>query len=341
MTVAMKAALVVVGGTLAAGKIASNRAKDPKAAIGSGTSPSLSPGEGAPFTPVEGSELKDFGDFEYTNMIEPEGGDQEQVLALLQQLGLDNGVMNAAYGGKLEYKAGGGGIGSLMNPEELEELLASIGGAGKRPEMSDVIDFTSIAEPDLADVMEQQIMDKTMMEDFNPIMQNPSDLIAGITPEVSMEQVPTGMVENAKIGLENFATDNPAQFSAGLGALTDVLMAALADNPERKGSQVRTQTLPGNAARRRNQLQNITPVGGSNVTFAKNGKVLQRPMFMPHGGPMNGPGGPKDDLIPVMASNGEYMLSKAAVDAAGNGSHAKGVAVLDKFNNMGNKRYGV
>jgi len=341
MTVAMKAALVVVGGTLAAGKIASNRAKDPKAAIGSGTSPSLSPGEGAPFTPVEGSELKDFGDFEYTNMIEPEGGDQEQVLALLQQLGLDNGVMNAAYGGKLEYKAGGGGIGGLMTPEELKELLTSIGGAGKRPEMSDVIDFTSIAEPDLADVMEQQIMDKTMIEDFNPIMQNPSDLIAGITPEVSMEEVPTGLLENANIGLENFATDNPAMFNAGLGALTSVLTAALKDMPEQKGSQVSTRTLPGNAARRRNQLQNITPVGGSNVTFAKNGKVLQRPMFMPHGGPMNGPGGPKDDLIPVMASNGEYMLSKAAVDAAGNGSHAKGIAVLDKFNNMGNKRYGV
>ena len=207
--------------------------------------------------------------------------------------------------------------------------------------MSDVIDFTSIAEPDLADVMEQQIMDKTMMEDFNPIMQNPSDLIAGITPEVSMEEVPTGLLENANIGLENFATDNPEMFNAGLGALTDVLMAALVDMPEQKGSQVSTRTLPGNAARRRNQLQNITPVGGSNVTFAKNGKVLQRPMFMPHGGPMRGPGGPKDDLIPVMASNGEYMLSKAAVDAAGNGSHAKGIAVLDKFNNMGNKRYGV
>ena len=322
-------------------KIASNRAKDPKAAIGSGTSPSLSPGDGAPFTPVEGSAVQNFGDFEYENMMQPEMDEEQQLVMLLQQLGLDNGVMNAAYGGKLEYKAGGGGIGSLMNPEELEELLASIGGAGKRPEMSDVIDFTSIAEPDLADVMEQQIMDKTMMEDFNPIMQNPSDLIAGITPEVSMEQVPTGMLENAKIGIENYQTDNPEMFSAGLGALTDVLMAALADNPERKGSQVRTQTLPGNAARRRNQLQNITPIGGSSVTFAKEGKVLKRPMFMPHGGPMRGPGGPKDDLIPVMASNGEYMLSKAAVDAAGNGSHAKGVAVLDKFNNMGNKRYGV
>jgi len=42
----------------------------------------------------------------------------------------------------------------------------------------------------------------------------------------------------------------------------------------------------------------------------------------------------------VMASNGEYMLSKAAVDQAGGGSHAMGIANLEKFNKAGNKRYG-
>jgi len=81
---------------------------------------------------------------------------------------------------------------------------------------------------------------------------------------------------------------------------------------------------------------NIKPIGGS---FA-NGGVLNRPMFMPHGGAMRGPGGPKDDLIPVMASNGEFMLSKAAVDQAGSGNHNKGIARLTAFNNMGNRRYG-
>lgn len=326
-------ATAIIGGQLLAGKIASNRAKDPKAAIGSGTSPSLQPGEGAPFTPVAGSAVQNFGDFEYENMAEPEMDQETQLLAILEQAGIspeELGISGLAFGGEVEYKAGGGGIGGLMNPEELEELLAAIGGAGKRPQMSDVIDFTSIEEPDLADTMVAQLAE------------DPKNLLADFSPEIGMpEEVPTGMLENAQIGIENYQMDNPEMFNAGLGALTDVLMAALRDMPEQKGSNVRTQTLPGNAARRRNQLQNITPIGGSSVTFAKEGKVLKRPMFMPHGGPMNGPGGPKDDLIPVMASNGEYMLSKAAVDAAGNGSHAKGVAVLDKFNNMGNKRYGV
>lgn len=334
------AALVAVGGTLLAGKIQSNRAKDPKAAIGSGTSPSLSPGEGGQYTPVVGSELQDFGDFQYENMTEPEGGNQEaQLLAMLQQMGMDGGVVNAAYGGELEYKARGGGIGDLLQPEQLDKLLAAIGGAGERPNM-DVIDFTSVAEPDLADIMVAQLAEdpNNLITNFTPEFE--TDVSGVMTDELSLEEVPTGMLENAKIGIENYAVDNPEMFSAGLGALSDVVMAALRDMPERKGSNVRTQTLPGNASRRRSQLQNISPIGGSSVTFAKNGSALQRPMFMPQGGAMNGPGGPKDDLIPVMASNGEYMLSKAAVDAAGNGSHAMGIANLNKFNDMGNKRYG-
>ena len=58
--------------------------------------------------------------------------------------------------------------------------------------------------------------------------------------------------------------------------------------------------------------------------------VLDRKMFaanpMLDGGDVQGPGGPKDDLIPVMASNGEFMLSKAAVDQVGGGDHSKGIA---------------
>lgn len=326
------AALVAVGGTLLAGKIQSNRAKDPKANIGAGTSPSIAPGEGGGFTPVEGSELKDFADFKYENLANTDSTEQEELMALLQQAGMDGGILNAAYGGEIEYKANGGGIGGLL--EGLEKLMASkpdgdLGGG--RP----VVDFS---QPEMPDPSGPDAVVDLMNE--SELRQNPSNLIAGITPEVPMEQVPTGTLENAKIGVENYATDNPEMFSAGLGALMEVFQAATADNSERKGSNVRTSTLPGNSARRRSQFQNITPVGGSQVTFANQGSALQRPMFMPNGGAMYGPGGPKDDLIPVMASNGEYMLSKAAVDAAGNGSHAMGIANLEKFNNAGNKRYG-
>ena len=66
--------------------------------------------------------------------------------------------------------------------------------------------------------------------------------------------------------------------------------------------------------------------------------ILARPMFK--GDPVVGPGGPKDDIIPVLASDGEFMLSKAAVDHAGGGNHELGIARLKAFNNKGNQRYG-
>ena len=339
-------ATAVIGGQLLAGKIASNRANDPKAAIGSGTSPSLQPGEGGQFTPVAGSQVQDFGDFEYENMIEPEMTDEEQLAMLLQQLGMtdESGVINAAYGKVLE-KANGGGIGSLMDFDELKKLMGDIDFMSERPSSGEIIDFTSIAEPDLPDVLQNQIENlelqkgaENLIANFTPEFETETPGVMSDTPE--LVEAPTGL-ENTGLQISDFAEANPALFNAGIGAIGDVLMAALRDMPEQKGSQVRTKTLPaGNAARRRNQLENITPLGGSSVTFAEQGKVLKRLMFMPHGGTIHGPGGPRDDLVPVMASNGEFMLSKAAVDAAGGGSHAKGVANLNKFNEMGNRRYG-
>ena len=80
-------------------------------------------------------------------------------------------------------------------------------------------------------------------------------------------------------------------------------------------------------------LENI----GMNMGGATS-KVLARPMFK--GNPVVGPGGPKDDIIPVLASDGEFMLSKAAVDHAGGGNHALGIERLKAFNNKGNQRYG-
>jgi len=108
----------------------------------------------------------------------------------------------------------------------------------------------------------------------------------------------------------------------------------------RPGGKVQTPQAGGFQNKR--EMQKIKPIQGS--SFADGGEVLNRKMFaqnfMPDGGDITGPGGPKDDLIPVMASNGEYMLSKAAVDQAGGGNHAKGVAALEAFNALGNMRYG-
>jgi hypothetical protein len=116
-----------------------------------------------------------------------------------------------------------------------------------------------------------------------------------------------------------------------------------------KGSSIKSR---GSVVPKAGRIQQ-TRVGGTTINpfeyrQYKNGgeidAVLDRRMFaanpMFHGGDVRGPGGPKDDLIPVMASNGEFMLSKAAVDQVGGGNHSKGIAMLEEFNELGNQRYG-
>ena len=124
----------------------------------------------------------------------------------------------------------------------------------------------------------------------------------------------------------------------GIAAFTRIVSG----KQPRPGGRVQTPQAGGFQNKR--EMQKIKPIQGSQVKFAESGGVLDRKMFaqnfMPDGGDITGPGGPKDDLIPVMASNGEYMLSKAAVDQAGRGNHAKGVATLEAFNALGNMRYG-
>ena len=340
---ALLAAAVLVGGQLLAGKIASNRANDPKAAIGSGTAPTLDSGTELAINPVGGSEVQDFGDFGYENMLEPKGMDprKAQLLAMFEEAGVNpEGLMALALGGPVQYKANGFGITNVLDPEalkqmeEIKAMIAQLSGrppeAGPRPDSG--VDFES---GELAVPTPEELIESIAMND----MTTTSDVDMGETEVIA--EMPTEVGDSTMLEqLQYYADENPELFTAGVGALSKVINASLLDVPERKGSIVSTQTLPGNASRRRNNLSNIQPIGGSKVTYANQGQALKRPMFMPQGGQMRGPGGPKDDLIPVMASNGEYMLSKAAVDAAGNGSHAQGLARLDAFNKMGNKRYG-
>ena len=291
-----------------------------KAAIGSGTAPSLQAGPPIEMTPIEGSVRQDFGDFGSDNLAASAEGEQDRLmeLILMEQMKDEGGVASLYNGGYLNRFGGGSlGIMDLLNmPEVTPEM----------PQAPEATPFANITK---------------WFESLDPEMQEA--LMAG----------------GEKVG----------------AALFERIIAGKREQP---GSLVSTQTLPGNSARRRaTQMSNIKPVGGSELDLeklmkkyveskektqgtpllhkfpgkddlkflsARGGGVLDRRMFaqnyMPYGGKITGPGGPKDDKIPVMASNGEYMLSKAAVDQAGGGNHAKGVAALEAFNELGNMRYG-
>ena len=255
-----------------------------KAAIGSGTAPSLQSGPPIEMTPIEGSVRQDFGDFGSENFAESPQNEQDRLmeLILMEQMKDDEGIASLYSGGYLNRFGGGSlGIMDLLNmPEVTPEM----------PQAPEATPFANITK---------------WFESLDPEMQEA--LMAG----------------GEKVG----------------AALFERIIAGKREQP---GSQVSTQTLPGNSARRRAAQMNIKPIQG--YVRAADGGVLDRKMFaqnyMPYGGKITGPGGPKDDKIPVMASNGEYMLSKAAVDQAGGGNHAKGVAALEAFNELGNMRYG-
>tara|TARA_R100001443_G_scaffold59054_1_gene69450 strand:- start:2469 stop:3644 length:1176 start_codon:yes stop_codon:yes gene_type:complete len=376
-------------------KYQSNIANDPKSPIGSGTSPSMNPGDASDFVPVQGSDVKEFADFSYEDVTKPntEGSsEEEQLLQMLMEAGInpeDFGIMGLAFGGPLKRENGG----EVIYTPTATKLYPY---GNPESSMADTKQSLFERRQEIMDTLEGGRISKSKMEKLNEELRAISMELAGnfnqgmtrnaIENNMSMRRAlqrirgedvdysegigslalggPTSMglesllglmdspiMDAAEItemspllGLESFAEENPEMFKALIDAGLITGKNLMNKPKEQKGSIVSTNTLPGNAARRRSQFDKITPLSGSEITFAKEGSALNRKMFMdnqmPNGGAMHGPGGPKDDLIPVMASNGEYMLSKAAVDAAGDGSHAMGIARLEKFNDMGNRRYG-
>jgi hypothetical protein len=164
------------------------------------------------------------------------------------------------------------------------------------------------------------------------------------TPQFSPEEIAGDLkTQNRQDMFKQFGKD------FAMGDLPDLIGKRLKQEKTGKSSiSGRGNIVPGAKGGRayRQQRQETVNTGITPFEYKamQGGGALNRQMFaqnyMPNGGDIRGPGGPKDDLIPVMASNGEYMLSKAAVDQAGGGNHAKGIANLEQFNNRGNRRYG-
>ena len=61
------------------------------------------------------------------------------------------------------------------------------------------------------------------------------------------------------------------------------------------------------------------------------GTVLNRKMFL-GGGEVDGPGGEKEDLVPIWASPNEYVVSAKGVRRMGGGDLQQGIAALDRIN---------
>jgi len=74
------------------------------------------------------------------------------------------------------------------------------------------------------------------------------------------------------------------------------------------------------------------------IEMEDGGTVLNRKMFL-GGGEVDGPGGEKEDLVPIWASPNEYVVSADAVRRMGGGDLQQGIATLDRIN-FGDEQYG-
>ena len=155
--------------------------------------------------------------------------------------------------------------------------------------------------------------DPAKMEDFRPDIDTPD------VPE------PLSMGEKIKGQWEGM---DKAQQQAAVSSVTDIAKTIIEsiNAPDVKEA---TSVAPRPNFGKLRQIKN-RPIGPAQYT-AHGGSVLGRKLFV-GGGEVDGPGGPKEDLVPIWASDEEYVVSANGVKRLGKGSHSKGIAALDRIN---------
>ncbi len=124
---------------------------------------------------------------------------------------------------------------------------------------------------------------------------------------------------------QKYLDENPLvakQLMASGQDLGKILGAALG------GGGKRESKVPVRAPRPRFQPGAIR---SQRIGMEDGGSVLGRKLFL-DGGEVDGPGGPKEDLVPIWASDKEYVVSHQGVKNIGGGDFDKGIAALDKVN---------
>jgi hypothetical protein len=104
--------------------------------------------------------------------------------------------------------------------------------------------------------------------------------------------------------------------STGGGMDRDAILAALTDAHTQAQQRSGVGALPANP---------VTNPGA--ITDAR----MRSAGAYAAGGPIRGPGGPKEDAIPAQLSNGEHVFDAEAVSALGDGDNEKGQALLNEM----------
>ena len=359
----------VIGGAIL-DKIRRNKMPDPKPVIGSGTAPQLDSGIPLELTEIAGTtaptpeqalEMGRSGDF---NNLSPE--EQERLLMQLFQQEND-GIMGMYHGGQIHNYSSGGALGGLFGLGLLDNIDTLI----DLPEILDDVkdrfpkatDFFTNLDPEI-----KEILGDTAAEGLLALLKKYDEPRGSI---VSTRTLPAGNANRRRmmikqIGMQDGGATGKTSSDADMNQFIERLNKfvemsaranlqqgrAISDKDREFYSQLFGATLSdedivnllaqANTQTGRRISDKDREYQRSVLGLQDGDDVLDRKMFKPMlgGGELDGPGGPKDDMIPIMASDGEFMLSKATVDMLGGGNHSKGIAALEKINNKGNRMYG-
>jgi len=163
------------------------------------------------------------------------------------------------------------------------------------------------------------------LSDFNPIVSNLEEPSMTVEPKIDPPDVPKPLWEKIKGQWEGM--DTPQQ-EAAIDSVTNIAKTII-ESINAPDVEEATSVAPRPNFGKLRQIKN-RPIGPAQYT-AHGGSVLGRKLFV-GGGEVDGPGGPKEDLVPIWASDEEYVVSANGVRRLGKGSHSKGIAALDRIN---------
>lgn len=224
------------------------------------------------------------------------------------------------------------GVDSLLpeslggNPEPSEMYSGGI------PDFTDYIDFSSpLAQmgdpfepgsPYSTEVVPQGIEDNLTAEEHGVQQPLPEHTAANnVVANASDPAAESSWFKDAEGGITPAGS---AAIKAGGDVLTTLLSNAMLDDPEPPKPVYKAPTY-------RAQPKQIRFSGIGAQQAATGGTVLGRQLFL-GGGEVDGPGGPKEDVVPIWASDQEYVVSANGVKRLGGGSHQQGIQTLNRIN---------
>lgn len=215
------------------------------------------------------------------------------------------------------------GLGSLTVEQYRDTIDAPLyASQGTRGGVSDALQRLTAGEISLQEYMLE--IDPQQRQELMTTLSDNSDVIK-FTPPVPDAPVPDAPVpETPQQSQEATRTEKlsaGADIAQGIAAIVNMFTAGKYDKAVSKA--------PKYKAPKPTEIQGVGGIGMND-----GGTVLNRKLFL-GGGEVDGIGGERDDLVPIWASDKEYVVSANGVRRMGGGNHARGIAALDKINNNG------